>query len=173
MNPRDTLASLAREQGSSLAALSRMIGRNSSYLQQYITKGSPRKLEEEDRRTLAQFFGVDEAALGAPEGKSYISNRAEWIDVPRLAVDYLARFTFTRNYGTYFSFDEAAGGDFRGNPDLRNNYLFFPQRNQFYSAVSAAFPLSDALNMTLQAGFDAGEIYNTAGLSATISYTIF
>ena len=64
-----------------------MIGRNSSYLQQYITKGSPRKLEEEDRRTLAQFFGVDEAALGAPEGKSYISNRAEWIDVPRLAVD--------------------------------------------------------------------------------------
>ena len=50
MDPREKLTALARGRGSSLAALSRMIGRNSSYLQQYITKGSPRKLEEEDRR---------------------------------------------------------------------------------------------------------------------------
>ncbi len=87
MNPRDALASLASERGSSLAALSRMIGRNTSYLQQYITKGSPRKLEEEDRRVLAQFFGVEEVMLGAPEEKYYISNRPEWVDVPRLALD--------------------------------------------------------------------------------------
>jgi len=87
MNPRDTLASLANERGSSLAALSRMIGRNSSYLQQYITKGSPRKLEEDDRRVLAQFFGVDEGALGAPEEKSYNSPRGDWVEVPRLAVE--------------------------------------------------------------------------------------
>ncbi len=37
-----------------------MLGRNGTYLQQFITKGSPRKLEEEDRRKLAQFFGVGE-----------------------------------------------------------------------------------------------------------------
>ena len=42
MNPREKLADLARERGESLAALSRMLGRNASYLQQYITKGSPR-----------------------------------------------------------------------------------------------------------------------------------
>jgi len=87
MNPRETLASLARERGSSLAALSRMIGRNPSYLQQYITKGSPRKLEEEDRSVLAQFFGVEESDLGAPEEKSYIPTRGDWVEVPRLALE--------------------------------------------------------------------------------------
>ena len=63
MDSREKLAALASETGNSLAALSRMIGRNSSYLQQYITKGSPRKLEEEDRRRLAEFFGVGESEL--------------------------------------------------------------------------------------------------------------
>jgi len=86
MDSREKLAALASETGNSLAALSRMIGRNSSYLQQYITKGSPRKLEEEDRRRLAEFFGVGESELGAPEEKSRAS-RGEWIDVPRLALE--------------------------------------------------------------------------------------
>ncbi|HLV07197.1 MAG TPA: S24 family peptidase [Croceibacterium sp.] len=86
MEPRDKLAILARERGSSLAALSRMLGRNSSYLQQYITKGSPRKLEEVDRRRLAQFFGVSEHELGAPEEKSHIP-AGEWVEVPRLPLE--------------------------------------------------------------------------------------
>ena len=85
MDPRERLTALASETGNSLAALSRMIGRNSSYLQQYITKGSPRKLEEEDRRRLAEFFGVTESELGAPEEKS--SSRGEWVEVPRLALE--------------------------------------------------------------------------------------
>ncbi|MXP41163.1 transcriptional regulator [Altererythrobacter soli] len=86
MDPRERLAALASETGNSLAALSRMIGRNSSYLQQYITKGSPRKLEEEDRRRLAEFFGVRELELGAPEEKSSVDRR-EWVEVPRLALE--------------------------------------------------------------------------------------
>jgi phage repressor protein C with HTH and peptisase S24 domain len=86
VDPRERLSELARERGSSLAALSRMLGRNGTYLQQFITKGSPRKLEEEDRRKLAQFFGVGEAELGGPEELSYDS-RAEWIEVPRLPLE--------------------------------------------------------------------------------------
>lgn len=86
MDAREKLFALAQEKGSSLAALSRMLGRNSSYLQQYITKGSPRKLEEEDRRRLAQYFSVGEAELGAPEDISY-ADSGEWVEVPRLAVD--------------------------------------------------------------------------------------
>ena len=85
MDPRERLSELAQQKGSSLAALSRMLGRNSSYLQQYITKGSPRKLEEEDRRRLAEFFGIGESELGAPEEKS--SRRGEWVEVPRLALE--------------------------------------------------------------------------------------
>ena len=85
MDPRERLTALASETGNSLAALSRMIGRNSSYLQQYITKGSPRRLEEEDRRRLAEFFGIGESELGAPEEKS--SRRGEWVEVPCLALE--------------------------------------------------------------------------------------
>ncbi|MEL7190538.1 MAG: transcriptional regulator, partial [Pseudomonadota bacterium] len=57
---RQRLLDLSQERGASLASLSELLGRNPSYLQQFITKGSPRKLAETDRRTLAQFFGVDE-----------------------------------------------------------------------------------------------------------------
>ena len=89
MNARETLNALAQERGVSLAGLSRMIGRNASYLQQYITKGSPRKLEEEDRRKLAQFFEVPETELGAPEENSY-ADAGEWAEVPRRAVDVSA-----------------------------------------------------------------------------------
>ncbi len=93
VNPPDDpsrirLLELAQERGASLAALSEMIGRNSSYLQQFIRKGSPRRLEERDRRTLAQFFGVSESELGAPEENSSLAlpARGEWIEVPRLPV---------------------------------------------------------------------------------------
>lgn len=89
-------------QGISLSELSRLIDRNPSYLQQFVRKGSPRKLEETDRRTLARFFGVDESELGAPEEKSSLSRgkigspgksgppgkttRGDWVDVPRLSL---------------------------------------------------------------------------------------
>ena len=86
MDPRERLAELAREARTSLSALSRMIGRNSSYLQQYIMKGSPRKLEEDDRRRLAEFFGVAEAELGAPEEKS-LKDRGDWVEVPRISLE--------------------------------------------------------------------------------------
>ena len=89
-DPRTRLLLLASKKGVSLSGLSELIGRNSTYLQQFIRKGSPRKLEENDRRTLARFFGVNEAELGASEDFSAAlsarSPRGEWIDVPRLAL---------------------------------------------------------------------------------------
>jgi len=93
---RNRLLELADARGTSLSALSRLIGRNTTYLQQFIRKGSPRKLEENDRRTLARFFGVDESELGGPGGEdnSYPvagaarkpARKTGWIDVPRLAL---------------------------------------------------------------------------------------
>ena len=86
---RTRLLELATARGISLARLSELIGRNQTYLQQFIRKGSPRKLEEGDRRTLARFFGIDEAELGAPEDISFAAapaRRGEWVDVPRLAL---------------------------------------------------------------------------------------
>jgi phage repressor protein C with HTH and peptisase S24 domain len=90
-DPRARLLALAEERHVSLSSLSRLIAKNASYLQQFVRKGSPRKLEEEDRATLARFFGVDEEELGRSKDKSFV-NRAmsrptgEWIDVARLSV---------------------------------------------------------------------------------------
>ncbi len=87
--PRRRLLDLARESGASLAGLSELIGRNPSYLQQFIRKGSPRRLEERDRRILAEFLGVAESELGAPEEKSYNPGEKppqDWSEVSRLAL---------------------------------------------------------------------------------------
>ncbi|MEM6827309.1 MAG: S24 family peptidase [Pseudomonadota bacterium] len=91
---RANLLNLAQKRGVSLSSLSEMLGRNPSYLQQFIRKGSPRKLEEGDRRTLASFFGVSETELGADlvgvKEKSYNSivktRSADFVDVPRLPI---------------------------------------------------------------------------------------
>ncbi len=92
-NPRERLLELSREGHTSLAKLSEMIGRNPTYLQQFIRKGSPRKLEEDDRRALADFFGIPESELGGSSAgfgeKSYDPARklpleGGWINVPRL-----------------------------------------------------------------------------------------
>ncbi|MEJ2458882.1 MAG: S24 family peptidase, partial [Novosphingobium sp.] len=85
-DPRRNLAALAEARKVSLARLSRMIGKNGSYLHQFLYKGSPRKLEETDRATLARFFGVDEAELGAPKDKYHSVEEGNWVDVPRLTV---------------------------------------------------------------------------------------
>ncbi|KEO87654.1 transcriptional regulator [Erythrobacter sp. JL475] len=93
--PRARLLELSQQRGVSLARLSDMLGRNASYLQQFIRKGSPRKLEEGDRRTLATFFGVAEEELGgggeSPQENSYAQTRmrrdpGDWVDVPRLDI---------------------------------------------------------------------------------------
>ncbi|MBA4043458.1 MAG: transcriptional regulator [Erythrobacter sp.] len=87
--PRARLLELSQSRGVSLAALSDLLGRNPSYLQQFIRKGSPRKLEEQDRAKLAQFFGVGEEELREAQDNSYAQapkrrDSGEWVDVPRL-----------------------------------------------------------------------------------------
>jgi len=96
VDARARLLELAVGKGVSLSALSGLLGRNTTYLQQFVRKGSPRRLEERDRHQLAAFFGVSESELGAPEFRSEAGavaragvqgprrTAAPWIDVPRL-----------------------------------------------------------------------------------------
>lgn len=63
-DPRAELQRLIEERREDYAGLSRMLGRNAAYIQQFIKRGVPRKLSEEDRTKLANYFGVDEALLG-------------------------------------------------------------------------------------------------------------
>jgi len=80
---RLALARLIAEKGEDYAGLSRLIGRNPAYVQQYIRRGTPRRLDERDRRLLARYFGVDEATLGGPETSAA---RGALVPVPRLDI---------------------------------------------------------------------------------------
>lgn len=63
---RQRLEDLIRERGDDYFGMSKLLGRNAAYIQQFMKRGTPRKLDEDDRRTLARYFGVDESELGAP-----------------------------------------------------------------------------------------------------------
>src|SRR3954468_7619926 len=82
-DPRALLEQLIRERGEDYAGLSRLLGRNAAYVQQYIKRGTPRRLAEEDRKLLARYFGVDEALLGGPGGPGAGEGL---VSVPRLDV---------------------------------------------------------------------------------------
>ncbi len=65
-DPRAVLERLCQERGEDFAGLSRMLGRNSAYIQQFVRRGVPKKLKEEERKKLARFFAVPESLLGGP-----------------------------------------------------------------------------------------------------------
>lgn len=66
VDARATLDRLIRERGEDYASLSRLLGRNAAYVQQFIRRGVPKKLDEGDRALLARYFRVDEVLLGGP-----------------------------------------------------------------------------------------------------------
>lgn len=64
--------------GVTMKSLSEDIGKNETYIQQFISRGTPRHLPEDVRRKLAQILGIDEGtlmdddqikALGKPPGQ--------------------------------------------------------------------------------------------------------
>lgn len=76
------LQRLIEERGEDYAGLSRLIGRNAAYVQQFIKRGIPRNLAENDRRTLARYFEVPDALLGGPDA----APEAASVPIPRLEV---------------------------------------------------------------------------------------
>lgn len=56
---RANLSRLAAQHGYTHAQLSRLIGRDSSYVGRHIRSGAPALLEEQDARLIAEFMGVD------------------------------------------------------------------------------------------------------------------
>jgi Peptidase S24-like len=84
IDARSTLDQLIRENREDYSALSRMIGRNPSYIQQFIKRGSPRRLGEGDRRTLARYFGVSERLLGGFDSNGNLNS--QMLEVPLLEI---------------------------------------------------------------------------------------
>jgi len=82
---RAMLARLISERREDFAGLSRLIGRNAAYVQQYVKRGTPKRLGENDRCILAKYFGVDEQLLGGAE-RTASSLLSQLVPVPRLQV---------------------------------------------------------------------------------------
>jgi phage repressor protein C with HTH and peptisase S24 domain len=66
VDARETLQRLCAERDVDFAGLSRLVGRNPAYIQQFVRRGTPRRLPETERRVIADFFGVPESLLGGP-----------------------------------------------------------------------------------------------------------
>ena len=80
---RFELERLIREQRVEYSGLSRLLGRNAAYIQQFLKRGSPKTLDPRDRRILAQFFGVEEELLGGPPRAK---RSGDLIEIPLLDV---------------------------------------------------------------------------------------
>lgn len=63
-DPRAALAAAVSGSTVTYAALSRMIGRPDGYLSRFVADGHPKALRAAEHTCLAEFFGVDERALG-------------------------------------------------------------------------------------------------------------
>lgn len=83
-DPRAELERLIQSHGDDYSALSRLVGRNPAYIQQFIKRGSPKNLPERERSILARYYGVDPQLLGAPEEAG--GKRDSLKLVPKLAV---------------------------------------------------------------------------------------
>jgi phage repressor protein C with HTH and peptisase S24 domain len=105
---RANLERLCVERGEDFASLSRMIGRNPAYIQQFIRRGTPRRLGEEERRTLARYFGVSESLLRGPVTSHGPADMA-LVPVPRSVVRASAgpgAIPEGEGHRPYFAFDE-------------------------------------------------------------------
>ena len=80
MTPRQALDELIREREETYAAVSRLLGRNSAYIQQYIKRGTPARLDQSDIAQLALHFDVPAKLLGGKESPS--TPRRSVITVP-------------------------------------------------------------------------------------------
>lgn len=60
---RDKIRDALRDKGLTLVSVSKRLGKNPSYLQQFLERGSPKKLPEDVRHSLATLLGIEESDL--------------------------------------------------------------------------------------------------------------
>jgi len=106
-DPRGTLERLCAERGEDFAGLSRMLGRNPAYIQQFVRRGVPKRLKEEERRKLARYFSISEALLGGPSDGPPALNGLVSVKRHPVTVSAGPGAVVTEELGKpYFAFDE-------------------------------------------------------------------
>jgi phage repressor protein C with HTH and peptisase S24 domain len=106
-DPRLVLERLCAERGEDFAGLSRMLGRNPAYIQQFVRRGVPKRLKEEERRKLARYFSVAETLLGGPPDSEQAPTGLVSVKRHPVSVSAGPGAVVTEELGKpYFAFDE-------------------------------------------------------------------
>jgi phage repressor protein C with HTH and peptisase S24 domain len=106
-DPRLVLERLCTEHGEDFAGLSRMLGRNAAYIQQFVRRGVPKRLREEERRKLARYFSVPETMLGGPPESKRAAGGLVTVKRHPVTVSAGPGALVTEELGkAYFAFDE-------------------------------------------------------------------
>lgn len=106
-DPRLMLERLCAERGEDFAGLSRMLGRNPAYIQQFVRRGVPKRLKEEERRKLARYFSISESLLGGPPDDERTASGLVSVQRHPVTVSAGPGALITEELGKpYFAFDE-------------------------------------------------------------------
>jgi len=106
-DPREILQRLCAERGEDFAGLSRMLGRNAAYIQQFVRRGIPKRLGEDERRKLARYFGIPETLLGGPVPEMIVADGLISVKRHPVMVSAGPGAIVTEELGKpYFAFDE-------------------------------------------------------------------
>ena len=105
-DPRVVLERLCAERGEDFAGLSRMLGRNPAYIQQFVRRGVPRKLGEAERRKLARYFSIPESMLGGPADDEPIGGLVPVKRTPVRASAGPGSIPYEQKGKPYLAFDE-------------------------------------------------------------------
>lgn len=194
---RKRLQHMAAGKGSSLAELSRVLGRNPAYLQQYVTRGSPRHLDEPDLLKIAEYLGIPPRIIRTREGAPGPRGRTfgfdseanavaeDFREIPRLPLDASAgpgamaaqensydSFRFSRRYLREMGLEGADLTAIRVEGDsmeplLRSGDEIFVDRNRRSGEGVFVVRIGDAIHVKQVRASKAGTI---ALISANESY---
>ena len=104
--PRVVLERLCTERGEDFAGLSRMLGRNPAYIQQFVRRGVPKRLGEAERRKLARYFSISESLLGGPADEEPVGGLIPIKRTPVRASAGPGAIPYEQAGKPYFAFDE-------------------------------------------------------------------
>lgn len=105
-DPRVVLERLCTERGEDFAGLSRMLGRNPAYIQQFVRRGVPKRLGEAERRKLARYFSIPESLLGGPAEMEPVGGLIPVKRSPVRASAGPGAIPYEQAGKPYFAFDE-------------------------------------------------------------------
>ena len=105
-DPRVMLERLCTERGEDFAGLSRMLGRNPAYIQQFVRRGVPKRLGEAERRKLARYFSIPESLLGGPADDEPVGGLVPVKRSPVRASAGPGAIPYEQTGKPYFAFDE-------------------------------------------------------------------